>query len=70
MEGRVFDLRRLEPVPLTDAVDLPEEHLHFALPRHLGELVHGGDQQRRQAAVNLFVHHDHRQPFVRRLPSC
>ncbi len=68
VEGRVFDFRRLESMPLAEAVDLPEEHLHFALPRHLGELVHRGDEQRRQAAINLFIHHDHRQALVRRLP--
>ena len=30
-------------MPRTDSVHLPEEHLRFALPRHLGELVYGGD---------------------------
>src|SRR5690606_10003612 len=29
--------------------------------------VHRGDEQRRQAAVNLFVHDDDRQSFIRRL---
>ena len=55
----------LNPCRSQIAVHLPEEHLHFALPRHLGELVHRGDQQRRQPAINLLVHHDHRQAFFR-----
>ena len=67
MERRVFDLWRFEPVPLAETVHLPEEHLHFALPRHLGELVHGRNKQRRQAAVYLFINHNDRQALVRRL---
>ena len=65
----VLDLRRLEPVALAVAVDLAEEHLDLALPRHLGELVHRGDQQRRQPPVDLLVHHDDRQALVRRPAS-
>ena len=53
----VLDLGRAEAVAVAVAVDLAEEHLHLAVPRHLGELVHRGDQQRRQAAVDLLVHH-------------
>src|SRR5262245_35559591 len=54
-------------MPLAEAVHLPEEHLNFALPRHLGEFVHRGDEQCRQAAINLFINHDHRQALVCRL---
>ena len=50
VELRVLDFRAAEAVPLAVAVHHAEEHLHFALPRHLGKLVHRGDQQRRQAA--------------------
>ena len=41
----VVDLGRAEAVALAEPVDLAEEHLDLALPRHLGELVHRGDQQ-------------------------
>ena len=64
MERRVLDLGRLEAVTLTVAVHLPEQHLDFALPRHLGKLVHRGDQQRRQSAINLLVDDDNRQALV------
>ena len=51
-------------MPVAAAVDLAEEHLHFALPRHLGELVHGGDEQRRQPAIDFLVHDHDRQALV------
>ena len=63
---RLGQTGRPEAVPLAEAVHLPKEHLHRAVPRHLGELVHRGNQQRRQAAVNFLVHHHHRQPLARR----
>ena len=47
------------------ALDLTEEHLDLAVPRHLGELVHRGDQQGRQASVNLLIHHDDRDALQR-----
>ena len=56
-------------MPSAAPIHLPEEHLHRPVPRHLGELVHRGDQQRRQMAVDLFIHHHHRQPFVGCLPA-
>ena len=66
----VFDLRGAEAVALAEALDLAEEHLHRAVPRHLGELVHRGNEQRGQAAIDLLVHHHHRQAFVGRcLPA-
>src|SRR4051812_44416681 len=49
------------------AVDLTEQHLSFALPRHLGELLHRGDQQGGQLPVNLVVHYHDRDAFARRL---
>ena len=59
-------MRRPESVPFAVAVHLTKEHLHRAVPRHLSELVHRGNQQRRQPTIDFFVHHHHRQPFARR----
>src|SRR4051812_30192709 len=35
-----------------------KQHLGFTFPWHLGEFVHGGDQQRRRSAVDFLIH-DH-----------
>src|SRR5437879_5158984 len=48
-------------MPVAITLDLAEEHLHFALPRHLSELVYRGDQQRGQPPINLLIDHDDRQ---------
>ena len=59
--------RGAEAVTVAIGFDLSEKHLDLAVPRHLGELVHGGDQQRRQAAVDLLIDHQHGNAFQRRL---
>src|SRR5271166_1125627 len=68
MAPGVVDLRRSEPVPLTDPIDLPEEHLGLALPGHLGELVHCGDEESGELAVNLLIDDQDRDTLVRGLP--
>src|ERR1039458_277369 len=42
---------------------LSKQHLRLALPRHLRELVNSGDQQSWRTAVNVLIHHHHRQAF-------
>src|SRR5271167_4468160 len=68
MAPGVVDPRRSEPVPLTDPIDLPEEHLGLALPGHLGELVHRSDQQGGEFAVNLLINDQNGDALVRGLP--
>src|SRR5271166_2459877 len=68
MAPGVVDLRRSEPVPLTDPIDLPEEHLGLTLPGHLGELVHRGDKESGELAVNLLIDDQDRDTLVRGLP--
>ena len=43
----------------TETVDLSEQHLRAAVPRHLCKLVDSGYDQRRQKAVDLFVDDHH-----------
>src|SRR5215472_19309174 len=64
----VVNLGRPESVPLADTIDLPEEHLGLALPGHLGELVHRGDQERGELAVDLLIDDQDRDALVRGLP--
>src|SRR5438132_1583543 len=52
----VVNLWRAVAVPFANALNLAEEHLHGTVPRHLCELVHRGDEQRRQPPINLLVH--------------
>src|SRR3954469_24021637 len=62
----VSSVGREEPANRALAVDTPEQRLDFTLPRHLRELVDGGDYEARALAVDLLVDDDHRQPlFVR-----
>src|SRR5574340_1120435 len=49
-----------EAVPGTTPVHAAEERLHYAVPRHLCELVDSADQQRRQQSVQLLVDDDRR----------
>ncbi len=49
---------------ITDATDLPKEHLDFALPRHLGELINSGYQQRGQSSVDLLINNHNWQAFI------
>src|SRR5262245_21262172 len=44
-----------------------EEHLNRAVPWHLCELVDRCDQERGQAAIDLFVDNEHGKAFGRRL---
>src|SRR5208337_2239331 len=53
---------------LTDAIDLTEEHLGLALPGHLGELVHRGDEDSGELAVNLLIDDEDGYAVVRGLP--
>src|ERR1035438_4982819 len=68
MTPGIVDLGRSEPVPLAEPIDLPEEHLGLALPGHLGELVHSGDQGSRELAVDLLIDDEDRDALVRGLP--
>src|SRR5258708_8267359 len=42
---------------------LAKKHLCRPVPGHLGKLIDGRNQQRRQAAVNLFIDNQHGQAF-------
>src|SRR6266852_3531532 len=61
----VLDLGRPKPVSRTEPIHLSEEHLSLALPRHLCELVHGRDNQRRHKPVDLFINDQNWQSFFR-----
>ena len=63
----VLDVRAAIAVPGTVAVHQPEEHADRPFPGHLGELVHSGDDQGGQPAVDLLVNDQGRNPLVRRL---
>ena len=67
MRIAILQVGRAKAVTAALLIDLPEEHLRLALPWQLGELIDGSDQQGRQQAINLFIHHQYGQSFAGRL---
>ena len=65
MAVAVLDLGRTEAVAGAEAVHPAEEHGGGALPGHLRELVHRGDQQAGQAAVDLLIDYHGGDAFAR-----
>src|SRR5947209_8392689 len=55
-------------MPVAIGFDLPEEHLHFAVPRHLRKLIHCSDEQRGQAAIDFFIDDQDGNALLRRQP--
>src|SRR5690606_38960035 len=53
-----------EAVPVAAAADASEEDAGVALPRELGEFVHGGDDEARRVPVDLLVDRQDRESLV------
>ena len=60
----VRNVRRQKAVAWAFAIHLSKQHLHFAFPGHLREFVHGGDQQRGRAMINVLINHHDGQAFL------
>ena len=60
----IVHLGGLKPMPLADAVDLPEEHLDLALPWHLREFVDRGDEECRESSVDLLIDDHNRETLA------
>src|SRR5262245_11291367 len=60
-----LDLRRQKSMAHTQTVQLPEQILRLAFPRHLRELVDSRYQQGWRSTVDVFIDHHDRQAFHR-----
>jgi len=66
--AEAVEIRGLPAVPGAAGVDEAEQARGRGLPRQLGELVDGADDQRGREAVDLLVHGEHGQPLPRGQP--
>src|SRR5205823_14041281 len=55
----ILQVRCVKAVAAAPLVHLPKQHLCGPIPGHLREFIDGGNQQRRQAAVNFFIDDQH-----------